>query len=81
MWGTRGSKSPEYKNGKLSMKVNTFAFGLVIIETLTGLPFLNPAVCHCNLMEMFEEDLDNPTKLLVHLDMRAWWERHKQERI
>ena len=69
------------KNGKLSMKVDSFAFGLVIIETLTGLPVLNPAVCHCNLLEMFEEDLDNPTKLLAHLDKRACWDQHKQERI
>ena len=63
------------------MKVDSFAFGLVIIETLTGLPVVNPAVCHCNLLEMFEEDLDNPTKLLAHLDKRACWDQHKQERI
>ena len=45
------------------------------------MPVLNPAVCHCNLLEMFEEDLDNPTKLLAHLDKRACWDQHKQERI
>ena len=79
--GTQVYMAPEYKNGKLSMKVDSFAFGLVIIETLTGLPVLKPAVCHCNLLEMFEEDLDNPTKLLAHLDKRACWDQHKQERI
>jgi hypothetical protein len=63
------------------MKVDSFAFGLVIIETLTGLPVLNLAVCHCNLLEMFEEDLDNPTKLVAHLDKRACWDQHKQEHI
>jgi interleukin-1 receptor-associated kinase 4 len=79
--GTQVYMAPEYLKGKLSTKVDSFAFGLVIIETLTGLPVLNPAVCHCNLLEMFEEDLDNPTKLLAHLDKRACWDQHKQERI
>jgi hypothetical protein len=32
-------------------------------------------------MEMFEEDLHNPTKLLTHLNKRACWDQHKQERI
>jgi hypothetical protein len=38
--------TPEYKNGNLSMKVDTCTFGLVIIETLTGLPVLIPAHRH-----------------------------------
>ena len=79
--GTQVYMAPEYKTGNLSTKVDAFAYGLVVIETLTGLPVLNPAVCHCNLLEMFEEDLDNPTKLLAHLDKRACWDQHKQERI
>jgi serine/threonine protein kinase len=79
--GTQVYMAPEYKNGMLSMKVDSFAFGLVIIETLTGLPVLNPTVCHCNLLEMFEEDLENPIKLLEHLDKRACWDQHKQELI
>ena len=36
---------------------------------------------HCNLLEMFEDDLDTPKKLLAHLDRRACWDQHKQERI
>jgi serine/threonine protein kinase len=79
--GTQVHMAPEYKNGNLSMKVDTFAFGLVIIETLTGLPVLIPVVGHRDLLSMFEEDLDNPTKLLTHLDKRACWDQHKQERI
>jgi interleukin-1 receptor-associated kinase 4 len=79
--GTQVYMAPEYKNGNLSMKVDTFAFGLVIIETLTGLPVLIPAVGHRDLLSMFEEDLDNPTKLLAHLDKRACWDQHKQEHI
>ena len=71
----------EYKNGNLSMKVDTFTFGLVIIETLTGFPVLIPAVGHLDFLSMFEEDLDNPIKLLVHLANRACWDQYKQERI
>ena len=32
----------------LSMKVDSLTFGLIIIETLTGLPVLNPTVCYYN---------------------------------
>jgi hypothetical protein len=71
----------EYKNGNLSMKVDSFAFGLVIVETLTGLPVLIPALGHRDLLSMFEGDLDNITKVLTHLDKRACWDQHKQERI
>ena len=59
----------------------SFSFGLVILETLTGLPVCNPAAEHCNLLEMFEDDLNTPTKLLAHLDRRAGWDQHPQERI
>ena len=41
--GTQVYMEPEYKNGKLSMKVDTFAFGLVVIETLTGFVVCSPA--------------------------------------
>jgi hypothetical protein len=29
---------PENKNGELSMKVDSFVLGLVVLETLTGYP-------------------------------------------
>ena len=45
------------------------------------MPVLIPAPGHRDLLSMFEEDLDNPTKLLAHLDRRACWDQHKQERI
>ena len=61
--------------------MDTFAFGLVIIETLTGLPVLIPAVGHRDLLAMFQDDLDIASELLAHLDKRACWDQHKQERI
>ena len=64
--------TPEYhRGGELSTKVDAFAFGLVIIETLTGYAVCSPAPGHRDLLSMFEENLDNPTKLLAHLDKPA----------
>ena len=60
--------SPEYKNGNLSTKVDTFVVGLFVIETLTGLPVLIPVVCHRDLFDMFQDDLDTVSKVLAHLD-------------
>jgi serine/threonine protein kinase len=43
--GTHVYMAPEYKNGELSTKVDAFAFGLVVIETLTGY-----AVCSASML-------------------------------
>jgi serine/threonine protein kinase len=79
--GTQVYMAPEYKNGELSTKVYAFAFGLVVLETLTALPVLMPAVGHRDLLAMFQDDLDTGSKLLAHLDKRACWDQHKQDRI
>jgi serine/threonine protein kinase len=79
--GTTIYMSPEYKNGELSYKVDSFAFGLVIVEALTGLPVLHPAAGRSNLHTMFEEDMDTAEELHKHLDTRAYWEPHTSERI
>jgi interleukin-1 receptor-associated kinase 4 len=79
--GTQVYMAPEYIKGELSTKVDAFAFGLVIIETLTGYAVCSPAPGHRNLLSMFEQDLDTASKFLAHLDKRACWDQHKQERI
>ena len=79
--GTTIYMSPETLRGELSYKVDSFAFGLVIIEALTGLPVLNPTTDHSNLLTMFEEDMDTPKELLKHLDARACWDPHTSEHI
>jgi serine/threonine protein kinase len=79
--GTQVYMAPEYKNGELSTKVDAFAFGLVVLETLTGYSVCSPAPGHRNLLSMFQDELDTSDKLLVHLDKRACWDQHKQERI
>jgi interleukin-1 receptor-associated kinase 4 len=69
--GTQVYMAPEYKNGNLSTKVDAFAFGLVVIETLTGYDVCSPAQGHRDLLSMFEKELDTASKLLAHLDKRA----------
>ncbi len=53
--GTQVYMAPEYKNGNLSTKVDAFAFGLVVIETLTGYDVCSPAQGHRDLLSMFEK--------------------------
>jgi interleukin-1 receptor-associated kinase 4 len=36
--GTSGYIAPEYYRGEISTKLDTFAFGVVLLEVLTGLP-------------------------------------------
>jgi serine/threonine protein kinase len=79
--GTSIYMSPECKNGQLSFKVDAFAFGLVVIEVLTGYSVLNPAAGFDDLHTMFEEDIDDAGKLRRHLDKRVCWDAHQPERI
>jgi interleukin-1 receptor-associated kinase 4 len=48
--------SPEYMRGEVSMKVDAFASGLIIVEALTGLPVCSPSPGHRDLLSMFEEN-------------------------
>ena len=67
--------------GDLSTKVDAFAFGLVVIETLTGYAVCSPAPGHRDLLSMFQDELDTTDNLVEHLDKRACWDQYKQERI
>jgi serine/threonine protein kinase len=75
--GTQVYMAPEYIHGELSTKVDAFAFGLVVLETLTGYAVCSPAPGHRNLLSMFDQELDTAIKLLAHLDRRACWDQHK----
>ena len=76
--GTLIYMAPEYKNGELSTKVDAFAFGLVILEALTGLPVAAPTDGYRTLLSYFEEELETPTQLVQHLDSHAsgGWDEH-----
>ena len=73
--GTLVYMAPEYKNGEASVKVDTFAFGLVVIEALTGHPVLNPAPEYKNLLLMFEDEMTEPGSLAAHLDSTTSWDQ------
>jgi hypothetical protein len=72
---------PEYHRGQISTKLDAFAFGLVILEALTGYPviFTAPVSGKPDLMALFEEDLaGSPDQLAAHLDKRASWHQHRE---
>ena len=75
--GTFLYMSPEAKNGHISTKMDSFAFGLVMLETLTGLPVHKPKPGREDLLELFEEEMETYTGLQVLLDKAAGsWEAH-----
>jgi len=74
--GTLLYMSPEYLRGDLSPKVDTFAFGLVVLEALTGYSIHTPAPGYSNLLLLFEEEIDSVESMLCHLDRRVRWDTH-----
>ena len=76
------AQAPEAKNGELSTKVDSFAFGLVILEAVTGLGVMLseapkgrklPPTKEKTLLALWYEELcESPTKLNIWLD--AAWE-------
>ena len=76
--GTLIYMAPEYKNGELSTKVDAFAFGLVVLEALTGLPVAEPTNGYRTLLSYFEEELETPADLVQRLDSHAsgGWGEH-----
>ncbi len=66
--GTQVYMAPEYHRGdELSTKVDAFAFGLVVIETLTGYAVCSPAPGHCDFLSMFQDEIDTTDNLVAHL--------------
>lgn len=73
--GTLVYMAPEYKNGELSTKVDSFAFGLVLLEALTGLPVSNPTAEFRSLLSLYEDRFEAVEDLIPLLDARAGsWE-------
>lgn len=67
--GTFNYMSPEYvKGGEVSFKVDAYAFGIVMLETLTGLPVEHGGK---NISLQFEDEMDTPEKLEQLLDKKA----------
>jgi hypothetical protein len=63
--GTKGYMPPEYeKGGHVSVKTDSYAFGIVLLELLTGKVGLVAAALHVEEPDLFEEMMD-------HVDARA----------
>jgi serine/threonine protein kinase len=66
--GTRGYMPPEYtKTGEISERTDAYAFGIVLLELLTGLPPEDAINLHAD----HADRLFAPGKLALHADMRA----------
>lgn len=59
--GTLVYMAPEYmRGGELTTKVDVFALGLCVVEALTGLPIAGPTPSHCDLLSLWETEIDAP---------------------
>jgi len=75
--GTTLYMAPEYMKGTCSPVVDSFALGVVALELLTGRHASAPTEGFEHLLDLFEEELDEPHGLLARLDPslpRAEWE-------
>ena len=63
--------SPEAVRGEVSFKSDAFAFGVVMLEALTGLPVQKPAAGHANLLSLFEDEMEAHGSLVARLDRRS----------
>jgi interleukin-1 receptor-associated kinase 4 len=68
--GTFIYMSPEAVRGEVSFKSDAFAFGVVMLEALTGLPVQRSADHHANLLSLFEDEIGTPNDLAGFLDRR-----------
>ena len=67
--GTSGYLAPEYLRGDITVKLDTYSFGVVMFEVLTGLAPYDPRRTEKrDLISYLEEKLDQPARLLQYVD-------------
>ncbi|XP_062523945.1 interleukin-1 receptor-associated kinase 4-like [Corticium candelabrum] len=67
--GTSGYLAPEYLRGEITIKLDTYSFGVVVFEVLTGLaPFDPRRKERRDLISYLEDKLDDPAKLMRFVD-------------
>lgn len=67
--GTSGYLAPEYLRGDITVKLDTYSFGVVMLEVLTGLAPYDPRRKEKkDLISYLEEKLEEPSKLLRLVD-------------
>jgi serine/threonine protein kinase len=80
--GTQCYMPPEYlRDGQLSRKVDTYAFGVVVLEALTAYKAQAPTADFPTLVSMFEDCFDSVEALEEHLDRKVDWRPHAKERV
>ncbi|CAG2252188.1 IRAK4 [Mytilus edulis] len=68
--GTSAYMAPEAPRFDISAKLDSFAFGVVLLELLTGLPPLDEQRSECDLLSYILENCDD-TDITKYLDMKA----------
>ncbi|XP_066251387.1 interleukin-1 receptor-associated kinase 4-like isoform X2 [Euwallacea similis] len=72
--GTSAYMSPEYHRGKISTKLDTFSFGVVLLELLTSLPPLDYDRDCADLVTYIEEHCENSEDVesIVDKSVGSW---------
>lgn len=64
VFGTSAYMAPEAFRGDISVKMDTFSFGIVLLELLTGLPSYQEEREGCDLLSFIQESEAEPGELL-----------------
>ncbi|KAK8394928.1 hypothetical protein O3P69_006011 [Scylla paramamosain] len=64
VFGTSAYMAPEAFRGDISVKMDTFSFGIVLLELLTGLPSYQEEREGCDLLSYVQESEAEPAELL-----------------
>lgn len=64
VFGTSAYMAPEAFRGDISVKMDTFSFGIVLLELLTGLPSYQEDREGCDLLSYVQESEAEPAELL-----------------
>ncbi|XP_066145332.1 interleukin-1 receptor-associated kinase 4-like isoform X2 [Euwallacea fornicatus] len=72
--GTSAYMSPEYHRGEISTKLDTFSFGVVLLELLTSLPPLDYNRDYADLVTYIEEHCENSEDIehVVDKSVGSW---------
>ena len=74
--GTAIYMAPEVHQGQSSLAQDIYALGVVVLETLTGLPAANPTKTHCSITLLADEYWDEDEGLRPLLDTNVLWASH-----